>query len=450
MFQRIAFVSALLLIPPSFLACPYLLAADEVRPPNIILIMADDLGYGDISPYGGWVKTPHLQSLADEGVQFMDFHASASVCSPTRAGLLTGLYQQRLGIPGVLYANPARPEHYAGLSAEQTTMAEVFRDHGYRTALFGKWHLGYQAKHNPILHGFDEFRGFVSGNIDYHSHIDLMGREDWWQDQAKKKDKGYLTDLISEYAVDFIKANADRPFFLYLPHHAPHLPFQGPNDPSDRTVGGKFPVAGTVRDRKRAYREMVESMDAGVGLIRDALKKYQLEKNTIIWFFSDNGALSSVGSNKPLRGQKGEDWEGGHRVPSIISWPMHVAPRKTDVLSSTLDVMPTVLGLAGIHFSGKLDGVDLSRFLLDGESPKQGRKLFWWGDQKQAWKGAAMRDGPYKLVVDRSQNQRPNIYLFDLRKDLGEQHDIARQNPQQLKKMLSDLTTWHRDVKRNH
>ena len=446
MFRHVFLAIAILLF---FLSSPLSLWANADRPPNVILIMADDLGYGDISPYGGWVKTPHLEALAKAGVQFMDFHASASVCSPTRAGLLTGLYQQRLGIPGVLYANPTRPEHYAGLGTEQTTMAEVFREHGYRTALFGKWHLGYQAKHNPILHGFDEFRGFVSGNVDYQSHIDLMGREDWWRGKKKKKEAGYLTDLISKHAVNFIEENSTRPFFLYLPHHAPHLPFQGPNDPADRMVGGKFPVAGTVQDRKRAYREMIESMDDGVGLILEAVKKNRLEQQTIIWFFSDNGALSFVGSNAPLRGEKGEDWEGGHRVPSILSWSTRIAPRKTNILSSTLDVMPTVLNLAGIDYAGKTDGMDLSSFLLHGRTPEKNRKLFWWGDQKQAWKGAAMREGPYKLVVDQSQNQRPNIYLFDLEEDLGEQHNIAKENPKKLKSMLSDLSGWHQEVMRS-
>ncbi len=444
MFQQVflIIVSLLLFWNGSFAV----LASSDDRPPNVILIVADDLGYGDISPYGGWIKTPHLEILAKSGVQFMDFHASASVCSPTRAGLLTGLYQQRLGIPGVLIADPSRPEHYAGIAAEHVTMAEVFREHGYRTALFGKWHLGYQAKHNPILHGFDEFRGFISGNVDYQSHIDLMGREDWWQGKKRKKEKGYLTDLISSYAVDFIEKNSDHPFFLYLPHHAPHLPFQGPSDPADRTVGGKFPIAGTVKDRKRAYRDMVKSMDEGVGAIMQSLKKNSLEQNTIIWFFSDNGALSFVGSNGPLRGQKGQDWEGGHRVPSILSWPQQVAPQRTDILSSTLDVMPTVLKLAGINYTGKTDGIDLSPFLLGGKSPNKDRKLFWWGDQKQAWKGAAMREGPYKLVVDQSKGQRAQVYLYDLAQDLGEQHDIAQKNSQRMKEMLGDLTRWHQDV----
>lgn len=212
----------------------------STQPPNIVLIMADDLGYGDISPYGGWIKTPNLKQLAQTGVQFSDFHASGNVCSPTRAGLMTGLYQQRLGIPGVLFADPARPEHYAGIAAAHTTIAEVLQQHGYATAIFGKWHLGYQAQHNPTLHGFDEFRGFVSGNLDYQSHIDMMGRADWWHNDKLQAEEGYLTDLLTDHAVRFIEENTDRPFFLYLPHHAPHFPFQGRNDPADRSIGGDF------------------------------------------------------------------------------------------------------------------------------------------------------------------------------------------------------------------
>ena len=426
--------------------CSALFAAEAARQPNVILIVADDLGYGDISPYGGWIQTPNLESLASSGVQFMDFHTSATVCSPTRAGLLTGLYQQRLGIPGVLLADPSRAEHYGGMGSEHTTVAEVFREHGYRTAIFGKWHLGYQPQHNPTLHGFDEFRGFVSGNIDYQSHIDMMGREDWWQNKDRKPERGYLTDLISARAVQFIQKNADRPFFLYLPHHAPHLPFQGPTDPADRKVGGKFPVAGSVKDRKRAYREMVQAMDDGVGAIMREVKKQGIEGETMIWFFSDNGALR-LGSNAPLRGYKAEDWEGGHRVPSIFSWPTHVKPRKTDALASTLDVMPTVLHLAGIHYSGKTDGMDLSPLLLDGTESKKTRQLFWRSDQSHTWKGAAMREGPMKLVVEGGKDpKRPAIYLFDLRQDLGEQNNIAAEKPAEVKQMLGDLSSWYKEV----
>ena len=166
----------------------------------------------------------------------------------------------------------------------------------------------------------------------------------------------------------------------------------------------------------------------------------------MIWFFSDNGALR-IGSNAPLRGYKAEDWEGGHRVPSIFSWPTHVKPRKTDALASTLDVMPTVLHLAGIHYSGKTDGTDLSPLLLEGTEPKKNRQLFWRSDQSHTWKGAAMREGPMKLVVEGGKDpKRPAIYLFDLRQDLGEQNNIATEKPEEVKQMLGDLSSWYKEV----
>ena len=261
---------------------------ERPRRPNVVLIMADDLGYGDISPYGGWIETPHLEELAAGGVRFTDFHSSGNVCSPTRAGLMTGLYQQRLGIPGVLFANPARPSHHEGIGADATTIAEVMRSDGYATAIFGKWHLAYRPEFNflargspsrspaedsPTLHGFDTFRGFVSGNLDYHSHIDMMGRPDWWTDAKLQAEEGYLTDLITEHAVRFIETHAGAPFLLYLPHHAPHYPFQGRYDPADRTVGGEFDQLGSATDRQRAYREIVQAVDDGVGRVVAALER---------------------------------------------------------------------------------------------------------------------------------------------------------------------------------
>ena len=213
-------------------------------PPNIVVIMADDLGYGDISPYDGWIDTPRLDRMAGDGMRFLDFHSSGNVCSPTRAGLMTGRYQQRAGIPGVLFANPARPSHDDGIGAEELTLAEALRARGYATGVFGKWHLGYRARFNPVRHGFDEFRGFVSGNIDYHSHVDTMGRADWWRDDELSTEPGYATHLVTQHALRFIDRHRDRPFFLYLPHHAPHYPFQGPDDPADRAVGGEFDPRG--------------------------------------------------------------------------------------------------------------------------------------------------------------------------------------------------------------
>ncbi len=218
----------------------------------------------------------------------------------------------------------------------------------------------------------------MSGNIDYQSHVDRMGRPDWWNGETLEDEDGYLTDLIGDHAESFIAEHRDEPFFLYLAHHAPHYPYQGPGDPADRTVGGEFPGVGSVTDRKRAYREMVQSMDDGVGRVLDALEQHGLSENTLVWFFSDNGATRE-GSNGALRGYKASYWEGGHRVPSIAAMPGRIAPGSTSAaLTSTLDVMPTVLAMAGGEAKPDqpFDGIDVGPVLFDGEDTAP-RQLFW-------------------------------------------------------------------------
>lgn len=414
--------------------------ADE-RPPNIILIMADDLGYGDVSPYGGWIQTPNLDSLAKEGLRFTDFHSSGNVCSPTRAGLLTGRYQQRAGLPEVLFSDPRRDEYYHGMQDVEWTFAETFRAAGYATAIYGKWHLGYLPQFNPVRHGFDHFRGFVSGNIDYVSHVDQTGRHDWWQDNERKDEPGYITELVTGHAVTFIEANHERPFLLYMPHHAPHYPFQGPDDPAERTVGGKFNPIGSVADTKRAYREMVQSMDDSVGQIVAALEKHGIRDDTVIWFFSDNGA-ARWGSNAPLKGLKGTDWEGGHRVPAIVSWPGRIKPGLTNELTSTIDVMPTILALAGRNESParRFDGVDLSGVMLRGQSV--GRRELFWKAGGFFWNGSAMRDGPWKLLIDRYQEEPGPPMLFNLADDIGETNNLANSYPERVASMKTRLEAW--------
>ena len=426
-------------------------------PPNIILIMADDLGYGDISPYSGWIETPQLERLAAAGTLLADFHTSGAVCSPTRAGLVTGRYQHRAGVPAVLLANSDSPLYHQGIDSETHTIAEGFRELGYATAVFGKWHLGYLPQFKPPLHGFDEFRGFVSGNIDYQSHVDRMGRPDWWNGETLEAEDGYLTDLIGDHAERFIAEHRDEPFFLYLAHHAPHYPYQGPGDPADRTVGGEFPGVGSVTDRKRAYREMVQSMDDGVGRVLDALEEHGLSENTLVWFFSDNGATRE-GSNGALRGYKASYWEGGQRVPSIAAMPGRIAPGSTSAaLTSTLDVMPSVLAMAGgaARPDQPFDGVDIGAVLFDGQDLPQ-RQLFW-SSAGQFWRGAAVREGRYKLVIERQAQGAaaadgaealpdPVPMLFDLETDLGETTDLAADKPQQVEEMLAALARWRDDV----
>ena len=411
--------------------------AESNERPNFVVIMADDLGYGDLSPYGGWIQVPHLQKLAAGGMQFSDFHSSGNVCSPTRAGLMTGRYQQRAGIPGVVFADPKREAHLHGLQTSEVTFAELLKGAGYSTAMFGKWHLGYFKKYNPIHHGFDEFRGYVSGNVDFFSHIDQAGSYDWWHQDKHAQEDGYVTHLITQHAVNFIRNHKDEPFCLYLPHEAPHYPYQGPNDSAERQVGNVKRTTGSRQDIRKAYREMVEEMDKGVGAVMAELKKQGLEKNTLVLFFSDNGANKN-GNNGPLRGTKGSNWEGGHRVPCIAHWPGKIkAGSRTDDLAISLDVMPTLLDAAGVAMSKdrKLDGTSLLPTLLGEQS---------LGHRQLVWNGKAIRDGHWKLIVNGKGSK--GTALYDLSKDLGEKTNLAKSAPDRVRKMLTALEAWQQDV----
>lgn len=413
-------------------------SAIEPSRPNIIVVMADDLGYGDLSSYGGWIPTPHLDRMAAEGQRFTDFHSSGNVCSPTRAGLMTGRYQQRAGIPGVVFADPKRAEHLHGLQTSETTFAELFAKAGYATAMFGKWHLGYYPKYNPIHHGFGEFRGYVSGNVDFFSHVDQAGNYDWWHQDKQVEEEGYTTHLITQHALRFIEDNRDQPFLLYLPHEAPHYPYQGPDDSAERSVDGKFVTSGARKDIKNAYREMVEEMDKGVGEVIATLKRLNLDERTLVFFFSDNGANRN-GSNTPLRGSKGSNWEGGHRVPCIARWPGHIAAdSETPQLAISLDIMPTALAAANITQPENLnlDGTNLLP-VLRGESQQEDRKLFW--------NGKAMRDGNWKLVLN-GKGGGPKVGLFDLSADIGEKQNVADEHPDRVAAMTAAITAWRADV----
>ena len=349
---------------------------------------------------------------------------------------MTGRYQQRVGIPGVVVADPRRAVHLDGLQSQEVTFPEVLRDAGYQTAIFGKWHLGYDKKYNPVHHGFGEFRGYVSGNVDFFSHIDQAGNFDWWKDDEHFEEPGYTTHLITKHALRFIDENKERPFFLYLPHEAPHYPYQGPHDRAERTIGGKFNTQGARKDVREAYREMVQEMDTGVGEIVARLKKLGLSEKTLVVFCSDNGA-NKYGSNRPLRGSKGSNWEGGHRVPCIAYWPSHIkAGTQTDQMAISFDWMPTFMALAGVKSaSGRtLDGIDLSNILSGAESTR--RQLFW--------NGRAMRDGNWKLVVGGKGSK--GVELFNLAKDLGELEDVSKQHPDRVKQMQAALAAWREDV----
>ncbi len=410
---------------------------DRTRP-NIVVIVADDMGYGDCGCYGSdSIETPNIDALAEQGVRFTDFHSNGAVCSPTRAALLTGRYQQRSGIEGVVTAAGHRE---VGLPADEMTFGELLHNHGYATGVFGKWHVGYQPRFNPTRRGFDEFHGFVSGNIDYRSHIDQVGEEDWWQSDELVPEEGYTTDLVTEHGVRFIEANAEDPFCLYLAHECPHYPYQGPDDPAYRTPGDPEPVRGPREDKGQAYREMMESMDAGIGRVMDTIRACGIEENTMVFFFSDNGP-AGPGSAGPLRGRKGSLWEGGHRVPAVASWPGVIpAGTETDAPCMGMDLFPTMMELAGIDQPDdlELDGSDLMP-VLTGDEEWRDRCLFWRYDDDRA-----IRCGRWKLVD--VGDEHADAELFDLRSDLSESTNLAPDHPDIVADLSSKLAAWEQDV----
>jgi arylsulfatase A-like enzyme len=396
--------------------------------------MADDLGYGDVGCYGNtYIRTPNIDALAAGGMRLTDYHSNGAVCSPTRAALLTGRYQQRCGINGVVTAKKHRE---TGMPLSEITFAEVLKQKDYATGLFGKWHVGYPAEFNPIKQGFDEFVGFVSGNVDYQSHVDQEGYADWWNGEKLEDEDGYTTDLITKYGERFIEKHHAKPFCLYLAHEAPHYPYQGPGDGPERKVGDAHAFKGRT-DKKAAYKEMIEAMDAGVGKIVEKVRQAGIEKNTLIFFCSDNGP-AGPGSAGGLRGKKGTLWEGGHRVPAIAYWPGKIkAGSESDETIMGMDMLPTMAAMAGAEVpkQAEADGIDVSSVMLNNAKLKP-RTLFWQHkDQK------AVRQGKWKLVVGKNK-----AHLFDLASDLAEKNDLAKTEKAVTAKMVKLLDRWQTEV----
>jgi arylsulfatase A len=441
--QAVGAGAASLMLPRG--VCP---AGERGGKPNLIVILADDLGYGDVGCYGGKaVATPKIDALAGGGMRFTDFHSNAPVCSPTRAALLTGRYQQRCGVEGVL---TVRGHRHTGMDLAETTFAEVLKAAGYATALFGKWHLGYPVRFNPTKQGFDEFRGYVSGNVDYHSHVDQGGVEDWWKDCRKVPEKGYTTDLITGHGVRFIERHRDKPFCLYLAHESPHYPYQGRKDKPERIAGRAGSPVGSRADRAGAYREMIQALDEGVGQVAATVRRLGLERRTLIVFCSDNGP-AGPGAAGPLRGRKGSLWEGGHRVPGIACWPGRIrAGSVTDAAAMTMDLFPTMASAAGATLPKglDLDGADLLP-VLTGRGKLADRKLFWrFRNQK------AVRDGAWKLLLaagapprrKRPGRSAPPTALYHLADDLAERNNLAEREPKRAAALRAALAAWEADV----
>lgn len=402
----------------------------ENQQPSIILIMADDLGYGDLGCYGSkHIQTPNIDRLAASGIRFLDYHSNGAVCSPTRAALMTGRYQQRSGIEGVVSAAGHR---HTGLSPEECTIGDYLGSKGYKTGIIGKWHLGYDTAFSPLNNGFDYFKGYVSGNIDYHSHIDQTGYFDWWLNKDTLCEEGYVTDLITAAAIQYISENRDHPFFLYISHEAPHYPYQGREDTADRSIAGNFPVRGSRPDTENAYREMIEALDDGIGEIVSVLEQNGLLENTFLFFCSDNGA-TVTGSNHPLKGFKGKLWEGGHRVPAIAYWKGHLEPGMNDETILSMDLFPTLISITGNEMPDDLDfdGQDFSQSLFSGHALQE-RPVFWRFKSQRA-----IRKGPWKLLADGDE-----LFLYNLETDPGESKDLKEEYPAMEETLLVLLDQW--------
>ena len=395
--------------------------------PNVIIILADDLGCGDMSLYNGWIRTPRIDQMAQEGVRFTDFHSNSSVCSPTRAALLTGRYQQRVGIVDVIAEHLDTP----GLEPTELTIPRLMQQNGYSTALFGKWHLGSELKNNPVCHGFDEFIGFMSGGSDYLLH------RNWYDGTEIKEQKGYSTEIITERCVDFIKRNKDHPFFLYVAHQAVHNFYQIPTD-TVGTRGRDIPLQG---DEARArYKIMLQGLDDSVGEILDALKEVGLDENTFVFFFSDNGDVRMSPNERPYRGGKFSNYEGGHRIPAVARWPGHIrAGWKSDELAVGMDLLPTIMDIAGVGIPErrKFDGISIKNHLLD-QADLPERKVFFGYEPKL---GTAMRDGHWKMLT-----RGDVVELYDLSRDIRETTDVRDKYPGRTKEMKRAIEKWKLEV----
>ncbi len=430
--------------------------------PNFVIIMVDDMGHAGVSCFGNpYFKTPEIDRLAAEGMRLTDFHSSGTVCSPTRAGLLTGRYQQRAGIEAVIHPVSDHPEHRKGLQTTEVTFAELLQSADYATGLIGKWHQGYvhnSQDYHPQNHGFDDFLGYHSGNIDFISHVGDHNKHDWWHGRTETEQEGYVTDLINRYALEFIERNKERPFCLYLPHLAIHNPVQVRDDPVRRSEeeGWKRWKPADENERIEKYRGMTLPIDEGVGRIREKLVSLGLDHNTLVLFFSDNGAAADFPSGSPrLRGNKGSVYEGGHKVPFIAWWPGKIeAGSQSDAPGITLDIMPTLLSLAGQQPppNRPLDGTDLSAVLLQ-QRPLAERPLYWASLSNGGRRAEAMRDGPWKLVVNHPNaregsfdNERVELYRLD--EDPSEQTDLSGEQPDQAAVMLTRLKAWYADTRR--
>lgn len=412
-------------------------AAEGRKRPNIVFILADDLGYADLSVYGQTdYATPNLDRLATQGVRFNQAYANSAVCSATRFGLITGRYQYRLR--GGLEEPIAGPSKSIGLPPQHPTLPSLLKKAGYHTALFGKWHLGYLPAFGPLKSGYDVFFGNYGGAIDYFTHKPGVGAdvpEDLYEGEVPVHQVGYYTDLLAERAVEYIgEQDAAQPFFLSLHFTAPHWPWEGPGDRAlSREIGNIFHYDG---GNLATYGRMVTALDAAVGRVLDSLQRKGLAEDTIVIFTSDNGG-ERFSRTWPFSGQKTELLEGGIRVPAIVRWPRGLgAGQVTDQVAISMDWLPTLLAAAGSAPDPAYpsDGQNLLP-VLTGQRAPAARTLFW---RYKANAQRAVRSGNWKYL-----RIKDNEFLFDVTVDQRERANLAQRHPDVLQQLKGEWERWN-------
>lgn len=419
---------------------PRMVGAATERPPNILFILADDLGYADIGSFGHRERhTPNIDRLATDGLKLTQSYSNSSVCTPTRCALATGRYQYRFPIG---LQEPNAHDSTLGLPEGHPTLASLLRDRGYRTALVGKWHLGNHPELGPRRHGYDHFFGIHGGAADYFTHefrVPATGNTELFKNEERAKELGYLTDLLTAEASAEIDRNArsKRPFLLSLHYTAPHWPWEAVDDEeTSKTLKSIFHGDG---GSLATYARMVASLDEGVGRVLTQLARRDLDRDTLVIFTSDNGG-ERFSDTWPFTGMKAELLEGGIRVPTLVRWPGRIAQgRVSDQVNITMDWVPTLLAAAGgaPDAAYPSDGENLLPILL-GAAPSHPRKLYW---RHKAHAQEALRDGDWKyLKLD------DNEFLFDLARDLRERANLKDRDPERLKRMKADYAAWNQTM----
>lgn len=410
-------------------------AADKPTRPNILIIVADDLGNADLGIQGGKdIPTPAIDSLAKSGVRLTSGYVSGPYCSPTRAGLLTGRYQNRFGHefnPGP----PATANAEVGLPLSETTLADRFKKAGYRTGMVGKWHLGHGEKFHPQSRGFEEYFGFLGGAHSYLPGGGNDGPNAIQRNRTPVDEKEYLTDAFGREAVAYIDRHKSEPFFLYLTFNAVHGPLEATEEYAK-------PFDNITNPKRRTYAGMLAAMDKAIGKVVKKLQDEKIDENTLIFFISDNGGPPvNASNNGVLRGYKAQTWEGGVRVPFFVTWGKQLPQGKTyDQPAIQLDIAPTALAAAGIEAGSdaNFDGVNLLPYLSGKNDKAPHDKLYWrFGPQR------AIRAGDWKLVKAAGVE---DWQLINLAKDIGESTDLSAQNPEKRKELELAWNEWNKTL----